>query len=135
MIDTQVMKQFLALANSRLTGDGVIIGGTLLPLLGINHRVTVDIDIINLDFKNSVDQTIELMDIAQALNLPVETINQAGSYYFSKMTDARDNLILLQESEKFKQTMLDLVSEKKNGKQAEARERILKLESAITQIK
>jgi hypothetical protein len=98
MIDTQVMKQFLALANSRLTGDGVIIGGTLLPLLGINHRVTVDIDIINLDFKNSVDQTIELMDIAQALNLPVETINQAGSYYFSKMTDARDNLILLQES-------------------------------------
>jgi hypothetical protein len=60
--------------------------------------VTVDIDIINLDFKNSVDQTIELMDIAQALNLPVETINQAGSYYFSKMTDARDNLILLQES-------------------------------------
>jgi hypothetical protein len=135
MIDTQVMKQFLALANSRLTGDWVIIGGILLPLLGINHRVTVDIDIINLDFKNSVDQTIELMDIAQALNLPVETINQAGSYYFSKMTDARDNLILLQESEKFKQTMLDLVSEKKNGKQAEARERILKLESAITQIK
>jgi hypothetical protein len=175
MIDSKLMQKFLDLAHARLKGEWVIIGGTLLPLVGIDHRVTVDIDIINLDLNKTVDQTLELMDLAQTLNLPVETINQAGAYYFSKIVDAKDHIVLLQESanckiyrqdvylymklkidrlsesdlmdvihfikkfrteaQQYKQKILDLIESKKSTKSEEASERILKLESAVTQIK
>ena len=39
-----------------------------------------------------------LMEIAEELKLPVESINQVGVFYLSKIDDDRDHLVLIQES-------------------------------------
>lgn len=98
MINSKIMRAFLEKAISKLSGDWIIIGGTVLPLVGIDVRVTVDIDIINLNFESSNKDSIKLMEIAEELKLPVESINQAGAYYLSKIDDIHEHLVLLQES-------------------------------------
>lgn len=92
------MKKFIAKALKTLEGEWVIIGGTVLPLMGIDHRVTMDIDLVNLNFRNSTQQTLELMEIAESIGLPVEAINQAGAYFLSKINDVKDHLIPLEQS-------------------------------------
>jgi hypothetical protein len=39
--------------------------------------------------------TLKLMEIAEDLGLPVETINQAGGYFLSKIPGYRKSLVLL----------------------------------------
>ena len=96
------MKKFINLAVHQLEGEWIVIGGTVLPLLGIDLRVTVDIDLVNLESKNSNAQSLQLMEIAQSMGLPVETINQAGAYFLSKIDGVRDHLVLFQSSSKCK---------------------------------
>lgn len=92
------MKKFLTEALKSLNGEWIIIGGTVLPLMGIDHRVTMDIDLVNLNFNNSNQQTIQLMEIAESIGLPVESINQAGTYFLSKIEDVQDHMVLLRKS-------------------------------------
>jgi hypothetical protein len=101
-INSLLMNQFIRLAVDQLEGDWVIIGGTVLPLLGIDIRVTVDIDLVSLEIKNSNQQNLKLMQIAESLGMPIESVNQAGAYFLSKIPDAKDNLILFCESKKCK---------------------------------
>jgi hypothetical protein len=96
------MTLFLEKAAAKLSGEWIIIDGTVLPLTGIDHRVTVDIDIINLNFESSNKDSLKLMEIAEELKLPVESINQAGAYYLAKIENVLDHLILLKESKKCK---------------------------------
>lgn len=98
MINHKLMKKFLCEALKTLDGEWIIIGGTVLPLMGVDHRVTMDIDLVNLNFKSSNQQTFQLMEIAQSIGLPVEAINQAGAFFLSKMEDVNDHLILLEKS-------------------------------------
>ena len=102
MINAKLMKKFLEKAVNKLSGEWIIIGGTVLPLLGIDHRVTLDIDIINLNFESSNNDSLKLMEIANELKLPIESINQAGAYYLSKIEDIAEHLVLLQQSKKCK---------------------------------
>ena len=96
------MKKFISIALQKLEGEWILIGGTVLPVLGIDLRVTVDIDMVSLDSKSSNRNSLQLMEIAESLGMPVETINQAGAYFLSKIDDVRDHLILLEESKKCK---------------------------------
>ncbi|MFN7905072.1 MAG: DUF6036 family nucleotidyltransferase [Pseudobdellovibrionaceae bacterium] len=93
-INSRLLRQFVNMACERLTGDWVIIGGTVLPILGVNYRVTIDIDVAKGQ-KESPDQTLELMKIAEDLNLPIEAINQAGSFFLRKIKNWESNLVLL----------------------------------------
>ncbi len=92
IITKDLLQKFLLLAGDRLDGDWILIGGTILPILNIDYRVTMDIDLIGKTEKQQ-SQNIELMDIAIQLGLPVETINQAGSYFLSKIENFENNLI------------------------------------------
>lgn len=92
-LNAKKMQEFLKLAGSRLKGDWVLLGGTVLPVLGIDYRVTVDIDLANRDQDTS--QTLELMNIAEDMGLPVETINQAGSFFLYRIPDFENKLELL----------------------------------------
>jgi len=94
MIDVTLLKKFLKLAGDQLTGDWVLMGGTVLPLLGIHYRTTVDIDLVGTTEKQ-LTQNLKLMEIAETLKLPVETINQAGAYFLHKLPNFRDHLIVL----------------------------------------
>lgn len=101
-IDSNVMKKFMDVAVSKLEGEWLVMGGTVLPLLGVDLRATTDIDLVSLDAKSSNKNSLQLMEIAESLGLPVETINQAGAYFLSKLGDVRGHLILFKESKKCK---------------------------------
>ncbi|MBF0443814.1 MAG: hypothetical protein HQK54_18040, partial [Oligoflexales bacterium] len=75
-ITEELIHSFLKLAGERLEGDWVILGGSVLPLLGINYRVTIDIDIGSCLPDVSQKQILILMEIAEKLGLPVESVNQ-----------------------------------------------------------
>jgi hypothetical protein len=98
MIDSKLMSKFIKKTLTNLEGRWILIGGTVLPLMGIDHRVTMDIDLVNLDFKNSNQQVLQLMETAESLGLPVETINQAGGYFLSKVKDVEEHLVLWDKS-------------------------------------
>ncbi len=62
--------------------------------------MTVDINFVCLDEVEPNQQALRLMALAESMGLPVEVINQAGSYFFSKIEDAKDHLVLVHESSK-----------------------------------
>ena len=82
-LDSKLLRSFLKEATSKLKGEWILIGGTLLPAVGLDVRSTVDIDIVNLDPDS--DQALKLMELAEQLGLGVETINQAAAFYVHKL--------------------------------------------------
>lgn len=95
-LDRKVLKKFLSLAGEKLTGNWVLIGGTLLPVLGSEFRTTLDIDLIGLTDKEKA-QALQLMEIAEDLGLPVETINQAGALFLHRIRDFQTHLVPLHQ--------------------------------------
>jgi len=96
------MKKFIETAVHQLEGEWLVMGGTVLPLMGIDLRVTVDIDIVNLDAKTSNRNSLQLMEIAESMGFPVEVINQSGAFFLSKVEDAKEHLVLFAASKKCK---------------------------------
>jgi predicted nucleotidyltransferase len=96
LLDPKLLKRFIRLAGERLVGEWVLTGGTVLPLLGREHRSTVDIDLVGLG-KDEMGQVLQLMKLAEELGLPVEAINQAGAYFLSKIPSFRAHLVVLHE--------------------------------------
>jgi hypothetical protein len=91
-IDRDLLDHFLALAGERLAGDWVVIGGTVLPLLGAGHRVTIDIDIAGPE-EAGMAETLALFGIAGELGLPPEAINQAATFFLHRVPGWRDRLV------------------------------------------
>ena len=94
-LSSKLMKKFLTVAGEQLKGEWLLIGGTVLPILGIDLRVTTDIDLIPLNSKFSNSSVLELMKLAEKLDLPIEAINHAGLYFLEKISDYRDCLVIL----------------------------------------
>ncbi|MBU6153099.1 MAG: hypothetical protein KGP28_02245 [Bdellovibrionales bacterium] len=96
-MNSRTLKKFIDIAAERLSGEWVVIGGTVLPILGIDHRVTLDIDFIRIHEKEGNADSLILMEIAEQMGLPVEAVNQAGAYFFSKVDHADDHLVILRK--------------------------------------
>lgn len=99
-ITPALLRKFVDLASRRLTGDWLIMGGTVLPLLGVDQRVTVDIDCVAGAGGATQDQMLKLMEIAVELGLPVETINSAGAHFLGKIAGHRSHWIELKKGPK-----------------------------------
>lgn len=95
-LDSKLMKKVLIEAGKKLKGNWLLMGGTLLPAVGLDIRSTVDIDLVSLD-KELGDQTLSLMEIAESLGLSVETINSAAAFFFKKIGARKEDLILLHQ--------------------------------------
>lgn len=95
-LDSQLLKEFVSRAADTVEGDWVVIGGTVLPLLGAGDRATLDIDLIPVGEASQSD-ILDLMGIAEQMGIPVEAVNQAGAYFLKKIPDFEDHLILLLE--------------------------------------
>ncbi len=95
------LKEFISLVSKNLKGEWVLIGGTVLPLLGVHHRITVDIDLIGKNNKERAQQ-LELMKLAEKLKIPAETINQAGALFLEKIKGFEKKLEILLESKECK---------------------------------
>lgn len=91
-LDRETMRRFVALAGDRLGGDWVVMGGTVLPLLGVEHRVTVDIDVAGPD-EAGMEQTLILLGIAEELGLPVEAVNPAGAFFLRRVRGWKSHLV------------------------------------------
>jgi hypothetical protein len=79
-LDSKLLARFLRLAGDNLKGEWLLVGGTLLPAVGIDSRPTVDIDLVRIGGGNE-DQSLELMRLANSLDLSVESINQAAAFF------------------------------------------------------
>jgi len=95
-VDSSKLKKLIKNASDQLSGEWVLLGGTLLPYLGIDYRSTVDVDLVGMNNPDQ-KQAIILMDLAQDLGWPVESINQAAGYFLQKVKNFEDHLIVLQK--------------------------------------
>ena len=91
-IDPPLVRRFVELAVKRLEGHWIIIGGAVLPLIGVDHRVTLDIDVAGPP-EARMEQLLVLLKIAKELSLPVEAINQAGAIFLEGVTGFENHLI------------------------------------------
>lgn len=93
-VDGQLLRRFVTLAGERLKGDWVVIGGAVLPLLGAEHRTTLDIDIAGPD-EADMGQMLVLIEIAEEIGLSAAGVNQAGSHFLRLVDDWRDHLVVV----------------------------------------
>lgn len=120
-LDSKILKKFISAALERLDGDWVILGGTLLPALGIDCRQTVDIDFAPVHAGSNAT-SIKVMEIAEGLGLPVETINASAEFFLKKIKSFKTRLVPLFESKRcriFRPT-LDLYLELKLNRGSES---------------
>ncbi|MBI4042546.1 MAG: hypothetical protein HY391_03610 [Deltaproteobacteria bacterium] len=90
----QIIEKFVQSVADKIAGDWVIIGGSLLPLLGIDSRFTEDIDIA-AGREATQSDLLKLMEIAVELGLPVESVNQAASFFLYRIPNWEKDLVLL----------------------------------------
>lgn len=88
------MKTLLKKSVEKLKGKWLLIGGTVLPALGIDYRSTIDVDLIPLNSQSNED-IISLMELAEDLSLPVEAINSAGAFFIKKIGSYENDMVLL----------------------------------------
>ena len=100
-LDSQLLKVFLNKSATELSGSWLLVGGTLLPALGVDVRPTIDIDLIPISQRNNQGE-LELMRIADSLGLPVESINQSAKYFVEQIGYQQKDLILLIKGRKSK---------------------------------
>lgn len=98
LLSTDLIKQVIKLAEVRLKGDWIIIGGALLAILNISNRPTFDIDLIGPQ-KNQMDEQLQILRLTEELNLALENINQAASLFLFRIPDWKSMLIELARGE------------------------------------
>jgi hypothetical protein len=101
IFNAKTLKILLKKVGDELNGEWVLIGGTVLPALGIDYRATVDVDLIPIH-NNDNEALLELMNLADSMNLPIESINSAGTFFLKKQTHFEKNLVLLHKGKKGK---------------------------------
>lgn len=84
ILNSKILIKIADKISNEVAGEWLIFGGSSLYLLGIDSRGTIDVDIASFQISTNED-TLKLMTIAESLNLPVETINQAGSFFLNKI--------------------------------------------------
>lgn len=94
-----ILEKLVKKALTNLAGDWLIIGGTVLPLVGVEYRSTVDIDMLPLKSDGN-DTMLALMVLADSLDLPVETINSAGLFFLKKIDNWEKRIVIHAESKK-----------------------------------
>lgn len=48
-LDSKLVKYLLQRAEKSISGEWILVGGSLLPALGLDYRSTLDIDLIGLE--------------------------------------------------------------------------------------
>lgn len=95
-IQQTLLLKFQKLAVESLSGEWVLIGGAVLHLLGKDERITLDIDLARKS--GQLDETLELVKIAEKLKLPISAVNQAGGFFIRQIRGWEKRLILVAES-------------------------------------
>ena len=92
------LHRFVERAAARLRGDWVLLDGAVLPLLGLEIRVTLDIDVAGPDGATQAD-VVTLLEIAVECGLPPEAVNTAGAFFLRALPGWRDDLVVVRRGE------------------------------------
>ena len=84
------LHRFVERAAARLRGDWVLLDGAVLPLLGLEIRVTLDIDVAGPDGATQAD-VVTLLEIAVECGLPPEAVNTAGAFFLRALRARRSS--------------------------------------------
>ena len=99
MIDLECYQKFVNSVADEISGDWLIIGGSLLAILGAHQRVTADIDICPIEKMNN-DLQLELMNLAIKCGLSIEAINPAADFFVKKIPNWKSSIVLLKKGQK-----------------------------------
>ena len=99
MIQLENYQKFVNTVADEISGDWLIIGGSLLAILGAHQRVTADIDICPLDKMNN-DLQLELMNLAIKCGLSIEAINPAADFFVKQIPNWKSSIVLLKKGHK-----------------------------------
>ncbi|GJL65624.1 MAG: hypothetical protein NPIRA05_05950 [Nitrospirales bacterium] len=91
-ISKELLDQFFELASEKLSGEWILLGGSVLPFVGRPIRATVDIDLATTSLRGGEHQ-LELMEIAESLSLPIEAVNTAAEFFVRKIPGFENNLV------------------------------------------
>ncbi|GJL52452.1 MAG: hypothetical protein NPIRA01_36790 [Nitrospirales bacterium] len=92
VISKELLDQFFELASEKLSGEWILLGGSVLPYVGRSIRATVDIDLATTSLRGG-EQQLKLMEIAESLSLPIEAVNTAAEFFVRKISGFEDNLV------------------------------------------
>lgn len=98
-MDKKILNKFIKLLGDKVSGNWILIGGSVLPWLEVSFRHTEDIDIVGPKSSTQED-SLCIMEIAQELGLPIEAINQAASFFFYRISNWEKNLMLIHKGSK-----------------------------------
>lgn len=93
-ISKKLIDEFLDLAVLKLSGDWVILGGAVPYLLGATDRPTSDIDLAG-PVNSTQRDTLALMEIAESLGMPIESVNQSAAFFLHRIAGWQDKLLLI----------------------------------------
>jgi hypothetical protein len=96
-MNSNTIHQFIDLAEKKLEGDWVLLGGSLLYFFDHDFRVTTDIDFVPLHSKKNNQNLLKTFEIAAELGLPVDTINSAALYFLEKVKDYEKELLVIRK--------------------------------------
>lgn len=99
MIKLESYQKFVNSVADEITGDWLIIGGSLLAILGAHQRVTADIDICPIGNMNN-DLQLELMNLAIKCGLSIEAINPAADFFVKKIPNWKSSIVLFKKGQK-----------------------------------
>lgn len=98
-LDAKLLSQFIKKAADKVEGEWLLVGGTLLPAVGLDVRATMDIDLVSLS-KRDNEGGLQLMKLADALGLSVETINQSAQFFVNQLQFTKKDLKVLKKGKK-----------------------------------
>lgn len=99
MISSEQYQKFLKNVVNNLEGDWVLIGGSLLYVLGASQRVTSDIDLCPIHELTN-EKRLALMDLALKSGLSIESINPAADFFLNQIPNWKQSLVLVEQGEK-----------------------------------
>ena len=99
MIQPESYQKFVNSVADEISGDWLIIGGSLLAILGAHQRVTADIDICPIENMNN-DLQLELMNLAIKCGLSIESINPAADFFVKQIPNWKNSIVLLKKGRK-----------------------------------
>lgn len=93
-IGPALLERFLDCAAARLGGSWVVVGGSVLLLVGRGARETFDIDLAAPKDAGAAD-LLALLEVAESLGLPAEAVNQAATWFLHRIPDHERHLVVV----------------------------------------
>ena len=82
-LDRARIEEILRDVADRVEGDWVLVGGALVAVWLDARRTTEDVDMVSI--RGSAEDRTALFDAAEALGLPLETLNSAADWFLRRI--------------------------------------------------